>query len=190
MQAIGRHEGFYGYGWGAAGAGRHNWGAVHRSLPILGQCPADSFLWTSEFNPVTQKRYEVCMKAYPTAQAGAAGLLGNLGPKARPMTWRVLESGDADAIADAMYREHYYGGFHDPKVPGGIEKNKADYANAIEANAANLAEALGEKVLVQRRGGNAEKPGRGSPSSHAEPGGSMLSLLGGAGLLAWTLAHR
>jgi peptidoglycan hydrolase-like protein with peptidoglycan-binding domain len=46
--------------------------------------------------------------------------------------------GSATNLATAMYKSGYYEGFHDPRLPGGIEANIADYARAILALAPGI----------------------------------------------------
>jgi hypothetical protein len=44
----------------------------------------------------------------------------------------VLERGGAPyELAAAMYRSHYYAGFHDPTREGGVEANVSDYAKSL-----------------------------------------------------------
>lgn len=191
VQAIGRHEGGYGWAWGAPGAGCNNWGAVHHSLPQGGACPPGSFLWASEFNPKTQARYEVCMRCYPSPEAGAAGLLGNLGPKARPLTWAALTARDrkgrvsAEDVAACMYREHYYGGFHKP--PEGDARNVAAYADAIFRNATAIAANLGEPLSVVRESLVAKRPPHRTSSGAGTGSAGVLVPLG---LGALYLVHK
>lgn len=156
VQALGRHEGGpYGMGFGAAGAGCHNWGAVHHSLPTTFPggavvCPPGSFFWGKEFNPATQARYGVCMRCYASAQAGANGVFGELSPKVRPMSAAALASKNAYKLASAMYRERYFGGFlkHDAGGPNDRANVRA-YGDALMRHAADIARNLGEPLLVR-----------------------------------------
>jgi hypothetical protein len=82
-----------------------------------------------------------------------------------------LADGGAGELAAAMYRSHYYTGFHDPKEPGGAEANVADYARAVAAQLAVIRPALAGWT-----------PGA-EPSVYSEPAGPP-DLGTGAGLQA------
>jgi hypothetical protein len=53
-----------------------------------------------------------------------------------------LADGGAVALAAAMYRSHYYTGFHDPSQPDGVGANIRDYAGAVAACLASIRPAL------------------------------------------------
>jgi hypothetical protein len=141
IQAIALHE----TGMGQIGqfAGSHNWGAV--------QCPGT---WGAEECPPgctmgkdstpTTRSKPVCFRSYPDDVAGAVDLVRNL-TIARPRTLRTLASGDADAIAGAMYAERYYTGTSSDPA-----QNIALYAGGIARRAAELARGLAEPLRVQR----------------------------------------
>lgn len=147
-QAVGLHETSYGKAtkppeW----AGSHNWGAVQCCKPNAdGTCPSGSFL-SKDYDAKSDKTYAICFKSYPDDLAGARDLVRHL-TKLRPQTRAMLATGDADAIAAAMYAERYFGGF------GKTDRERIEgYAKALETKAATLAKACGEDVKVTRRGG-------------------------------------
>jgi hypothetical protein len=53
-----------------------------------------------------------------------------------------LADGGASELAGAMYRSHYFTGFHDPSQPGGAELNIQDYASAITSGLRAIIPAL------------------------------------------------
>jgi hypothetical protein len=128
VQAVGRHEGFYGFaskppGW----AGSNNWGAI--------QCghgpPCDGTdCFEAGDHTATGAAYRTCFRIYKTAEAGAAGLIREL--YRRPSVAEALRAGDLSAVALAMRQTGYH------------ETAPAIYAAALERNAAAIREALGE----------------------------------------------
>jgi hypothetical protein len=92
--------------------------------------------------------YFAWFRAFTTDEAGAAFFVKVLAGATRPGCRAALESslgswtGDAQALAQAMYDTHYYEGFHDPRKPGGPAANVADYASAILALAPTISLAL------------------------------------------------
>ena len=154
VQAIGLHEGGYGLATRPAyWAGSNNWGGVQASLPKGGACPAGTVLG-EDYDSKGDAKYAVCFRVYPTSLDGAIGLVQQL--KARPGVVVALETGSADRVAEAMYRSHYFGGFHPTKGKTGAElaaadaANINDYATAIFNGAVKLTAATGEKLEVKR----------------------------------------
>ena len=141
VQAIALHE----TGMGQLGqfGGSHNWGAVQcPGTWGASECPAGCTLG-KDSSPTTHAK-AVCFRSYPDDVAGAVDLVRNL-TIARPRTLRALQTGDADAIAGAMYAERYYTGTStDPA------HNIAVYAGGIARRAAELAKGLSEPLRVQR----------------------------------------
>ena len=176
IQCVGKHEGSYGRATvPAAWIGSNNWGAIACCKPGAdGTCPPGSFL-TKDSYPTssgTNVPYAVCMKSYPTPEAGARDLVRHL-TKVRPMTGKALETGDADAIADAMYREHYFGGFG-----ATAEQRKERYAKKLAEMDAAITKATGEGPYVTRKGGTAGTGGNVAAKSSGGAGGLLLLGLG------------
>lgn len=141
VQAIALHE----TGMGQLGQfpGSHNWGAVQcPGTWGATECPPDCTMG-KDSSPTTKSK-SVCFRSYPDDVAGAVDLVRNL-TIARPRTQHALQTGDADAIAGAMYAERYYTG-----VSQNPAQNIAAYAGGIARRAAELARGLGEPVRVQR----------------------------------------
>ena len=141
IQAIALHE----TGMGQIGqfGGSHNWGAVQcPGTWGASECPPGCTMGKDSSPTTTSKA--VCFRSYPDDVAGAVDLVRNL-TIARPRTLHALQTGDAEAIAGAMYAERYYTGTStDPA------KNIAAYAGGIARRAAELSRALGEPLRVQR----------------------------------------
>lgn len=134
-QAIGRFEGGYGKGWGQAGAGSHNWGAVQ--CGHLAPCGPGCFEYGDSHADGTG--YRGCFRRYDSAVAGAGGLLHEL--YRRNGVSAALRQGDATAIASAMRKTGYF------------EAPVSRYAKAIELHASALSASLGEPHVVVRGGG-------------------------------------
>lgn len=132
VQAVGRHEGFYGYaqrplGW----YGSNNWGAVHCSNPP--PCGDDCF--EARDSHADGSVYVACFKAYATPEAGALDLITNL--YRRPAVRAVIRSGDLLQLATAMRRTGYH------------ETKPEVYGKALARNATALASSLGEPLAVR-----------------------------------------
>ncbi len=139
-QAIGRFEGGYGKGWGQAGAGSHNWGAVQ--CGHLAPCGAGCFEYGDSHADGTG--YRGCFKRYDSGVAGAADLLHEL--YRRDGVPDALRAGDASRIASAMRKSGYF------------EARADRYAKAIELHASALSVSLGEPHVVVRGGGKWPPP--------------------------------
>lgn len=141
IQAIALHE----TGMGQIGqfGGSHNWGAVQcPGTWGADECPPGCTMG-KDSTPTAQSK-AVCFRSYADDVAGAVDLVRNL-TIARPRTLHALQSGDADAIAGAMYAERYYTGTStDPA------HNIAAYAGGIARRALQLSRGLGEPLRVQR----------------------------------------
>lgn len=134
-QAIGRFEGGYGKGWGASGNGSHNWGAIQ--CGHTAPCGPGCFEYGDSHADGTG--YRGCFRRYPSAVAGAGGLLHEL--YRRDGVPEAMRDGDATRIASAM------------RATGYFEAPADKYARAIELNAAALAASVGEPHVVVRGGG-------------------------------------
>lgn len=155
VQAIGLHEGGYGLATKPAyWAGSNNWGGVQATKPNPdGTCPVNSVLG-EDYDSKGDAKYAVCFRTYPTALDGAIGLVQQL--KARPGVIAVIDKGSADEVAQAMYRSHYFGGFHPTRGKSGRELEAADaaniddYAKRIFEGATRIVAATGERLAVKR----------------------------------------
>jgi hypothetical protein len=134
VQAVGRHEGFYGFAssppqW----AGSNNWGAI--------QAPRgadDSTSFEAGDTHPDGTAYTARFKRYPTPEAGALDLVREL--YRRPTVRAAARAGDLSAMALAMRQTGYH------------ESPPARYAAALDRNARAIAGALGEQ-LAARPGG-------------------------------------
>lgn len=145
-QGIARFEGNYG-----AWKGRHNWGAVMCSVrPVNGVCPAGCGFSNDSFPD--GRPMPSCFKEYPDDFAGARDFLRHL-TILRPSVLVALRTGNIDAVAEAMFREHYYTGFgktEDQRING--------YAATIDNNVRMLAGTMGEAVAAHRGATTRETP--------------------------------
>lgn len=139
-QAIGRFEGGYGKGWGEAGAGSHNWGAVQ--CGHMAPCGPGCFEYGDSH--ADGSGYRGCFKRYESGVDGAAGLLHEL--YRRDGVPAAMRAGDAWRIAHAMRKTGYF------EAPTGR------YAKAIELHASALAVSVDEPHVVVRGGGHGPPP--------------------------------
>lgn len=163
VQAVALGEGGYGNGWKNAdvaeggvtysnrGEGSNNWGAIqcgHSTTPG-GDCGAGCFPNIDHHADGTP--YQGCFKVYATPEEGAAGfvyVMTDNGPGVhnRASVEAALEATDAngavsaDAIAQAMHDTGYF------------EASVDSYAQGIARHAAQIAQALGEPLVVLRAG--------------------------------------
>lgn len=171
VQAIALHE----TGMGQIGQfiGSHNWGAVQcPGTWGASECPPGCTMGRDSSPTTTSKA--VCFRSYGDDVAGAVDLVRNL-TVARPRTLRVLGTGDADAIAGAMYAERYYTG-----TSSNPAQNVALYAGGIARRAAEVSHALREPLRVQRH--------RVEPPTAGGAGGAALAAAFGALVLRNHLA--
>lgn len=144
IQGWSRVESMYG-GWGNhprcgnAGVGSNNWGSVQvAKLPKDGVCPVPNAFLCSDYDAKSDKTYAVCFYTYATPADGAAAVVKHM-TTLRPKTWAAIKTGNAEAIATAMYDEHYYGGFgatREIRIEGGVKA----LTNATKAISAALEE--------------------------------------------------
>lgn len=151
-QAIAAGEGGSGEGcWGQCPGVCHNWGAVQQpGSPVTHDgstpnCPAGSAPCV-DTTPTSggNVRYGVCFKTYADQAAGARDYLKTLVLRSQD-TQRFVGSGNADAMARAMFESRYYHGWStDPRAAESI------YAHSIVTHAKQIAGCVGESVLVTR----------------------------------------
>lgn len=205
IQAVASFEASYGEpGKPPEWKGSKNWGAVHSAKPMP-PCNEDTeFLWR-DYDTHTKKLVPMCFKKYATDVAGAKDYIKHMiGPaKVRAAT----DTGDADQIALAMYDAHYFVGFKESPTGNPAERralNAAEYAKGIARNAKQIAAALPEPLLVERRGVALPpevtlplplplpplppvKPAGGGGRSDAAAGGVVLVLAAFAGLAFYAM---
>ena len=130
VQAVGRLEGTY----GAAFGGANNWGAIqtHDKVPCV---PGQSTEITD--HDAWGKPYQVCVRCYPSPEAGAADLVREL--YRRPNVPDALRAGNADALAEAMHQSGYF-----------AQRNVGAYAGWISWGAQRIATHIGEPWVVRR----------------------------------------
>jgi hypothetical protein len=180
VQAIAKFEGGNGEGcWHHCAGVCHNWGAVQMpgsptthdgSEPTCpaGSAPCVDTHPTADGGDVS---FGVCFKTYDSRDAGAEDYLRTLILRSADTAAQV-GSGNADAMAKAMYASHYFGGH------GATAEQRIDgYAEAIARNAGDVAASLDEAVLV-KRGNPDAAPG-------AMPLASGVLLFGGLSVLGW-----
>jgi hypothetical protein len=112
----------------------------------------DSFeILHGDSDPQTGK-YQVWFWAFPAGvifpdaglsgdKAGAWKLLKVL-LENRPMIKSTIDMINPVMLATFLYDTGYYAGFHDPRVPGGREKNIADYGSGLAWRASDFRAAL------------------------------------------------
>lgn len=189
LQAIARFEGSYGTAFkDKYGKPVWNFGAIHRGFPDAdGNCQeGDGLVLDSTPTQITpdaaggcppghirigsgcNKQYPVCMKGYgDCVLCGAEDLVRELGPKRRPLSYQELLHGTPESLADAMYREHYFGGGGKTK-----EARIETYADEIRTNAAIIAKNLAEPDPLP-----AKKPGLGTAAAIVGAGVAVDLLL-------------
>ena len=156
IASVGRLE----TGWGRYKPfpGSYNWGAVQCKAvqDKSGNCPPNC-LPAKDSRPNkdgTSTYYGACFKVYADDTAGAKDLVKNMTSQ-RPLTWKALATGSAWAIAEAMYREHYYEGF------GATEETRiGHYAKGIYNNALEISKRGGGPMLIHSptKDGGGERP--------------------------------
>ncbi|HRI69249.1 MAG TPA: hypothetical protein PK156_33695, partial [Polyangium sp.] len=138
IQAIGRHEGFYGYAssppiW----AGTNNWGAEQCGKP---PCEDKGCF---EYHDTDDKgvRYTICFKKHPTPEAGAKSLIHQVTTR-RPKVWAAIKTGVLKDVAQRMSERESkeVGVYHQTPVPR--------YANALWRNVQEIARSVGEPLVV------------------------------------------
>lgn len=157
-QAVARFEGGYGGGWTGSGVGSNNWGAIqcgHRA-----PCGEGCFEYGD--SDAAGVGYRGCFRRYDTPEEGAAALLHQL--YRREGVPAAMRAGDATATATRM------------RATGYFEAPASRYALAIEQNAADIADALGEPLRVRRGGGLV-------PGARSSDGGSVGGFVLFAALL-------
>jgi len=156
--AVAEHETLCGDAWNHSG----NWGAIQRRVmtpqekEIARQggtpSPTDAFEQLHGDSSPINGRYETWFWAFPRAvvylpaeldgdAAGAWKLLDVLLDK-RPAIKSIVDVVDVPTLASNMYHTHYYEGVHDPRQPGGVDQNIADYAHALSFTAGAFTQAL------------------------------------------------
>lgn len=174
VQAVSRGEGYYGRGWSGDCVGSNNWGAVQ--VPCSqGGCQYTDTHPTASGGSIA---YAACFAVDPTPELGAQRFLHAM---LKPPVLAVINSGDAHAIAAAMYQGHYYEGFGST-----VEQRIGHYADAILKNAKAIAANNNEPLLLTS-GPNTAFPSSGSSSSSTNTGAlvvlsAALTLAGG---MAW-----
>lgn len=145
--AVAEHETNCGDAWNHSG----NWGAIQRrSMTATERAvvanggkpgPGDSFEQLHGDSSPINGRYAAWYWAFPQGvayplaglsgdEAGAWKLLEVLLDE-RPTIKSAIDSIDVQTLASDMYHTHYYEGVHDPRQPGGVDKNVTDYAHGL-----------------------------------------------------------
>ncbi len=181
VQAIGAHEGQYGRGWKDKASpvtgywtsmeGSFNWGGVQKTncKPIEGVCQCEGAGYWYDSRPTAdgQQYYEQCFVRYPSAQAGADGILAILDHM--PLVTAVLDTGDLDEIALQMRRSRYYQGFSTDEATA-----VDSYAGALDKRAQATADALGEERAAWRKGGAENNPDGYATTDNPDGGPSVF----------------
>lgn len=136
--AVARLESHYGDAWSKrVQPNPHNWGNVtcgHRA-----PC-AEGCFEAPDSDPDTGK-YASCFRRYPSAVAGAGGMLHEL--YRREGVPDAMRRGDAHAMAAAMYDTGYYRGFGPTRA-----ERVAGYTKGLVIRRQAVAETLGEPVAT------------------------------------------
>lgn len=172
--AVAEHETTCGDSWSHSG----NWGAIQRRVMTAAERasvasnvtpqPSDPFEQLHGDSSPINGRYQTWFWAFPTNvtfppaslagdEAGAWKLLEVLLDK-RPVIKQTIDTIDTQTLALDMYHTHYYEGVHDPRQPGGVERNVADYAHALTFTAGRFTAGLADW-----------EPGGGAPSPTPTP---------------------
>ncbi len=198
LQAVASFESNYGdANFPPQWKGSNNWGAVHSTKPNPPCNPDTEFEWR-DYNPTLKKMVPTCFSKLPTPKDGAKQYLKHLVFK--PLVRLALETGDADAVALAMYDSRYFTGVTESPTGDPAERrilNSRGYATGIARNAALIAAGVPEPLMVARRGllipptGGAKPPPLPIPSLPPPPSqagggasavGVLVALTGLAGL--------
>jgi hypothetical protein len=129
----------------------HDWGCIVRRpmtaaeemMVEAGRVPQPTDkneILEGDSDPVKGK-YQTWFWKFDTDVEGADKLLQVLLDE-RPVIKASIDTLNAEGLAKAMYASHYYSGFHNPLLPGGIEADEDDYADAIARGLAKYAAAL------------------------------------------------
>ncbi|HYQ17500.1 MAG TPA: peptidoglycan-binding domain-containing protein [Polyangiaceae bacterium] len=158
--AVAEHETNCGDAWNRSG----NWGAIQRrrmtateqaTVRALGTPPpSDAFEQLHGDSSPINGRYQTWFWAFPADvtygpaelagdEAGAWKLIEVLLDK-RPVIAAAINTIDVPTLALDMYHTHYYEGIHDPRQPGGIDRNVADYAHALTFTAGRFTTGLSD----------------------------------------------
>lgn len=165
-QVVSLAESQYGAGWGAAGAGSNNWGAVQAGVP---PCGSNSFLYTDTHPQPdgSSVPYQICFKSYPTPVAGAADVVRIF--KRMGIFDALSKNCSIDTLSRRMYEKGYYEGFGATK-----EDRISNHIDYITRWYNIMTDALNEPKVMLRSGG-AKKGGK---------KGSGAAIAGGLGILA------
>lgn len=201
--SVARHETYYGRGWkaGSPMADSRNWGAIQhpRGPDKDGNCgPGSAPQGDSKPTPQGQQSFTWCYKTYPSDLEAARDLIRTIYRGA--VTRAELDSGDLDRVAWGMRRNGYFGGFCAAKGPSSSPPCKvftpqmaaAQYATALERNAASMMTKIGEPLEVKRSGMLGSVPSTGADGEAVYPratsavgaaaAGATLLLLAVAGI--------
>lgn len=156
--AVAEHETNCGDAWKHSG----NWGAIQRRSMTAAErataasggtpTPTDAFEQLHGDSSPINGRYASWFWAFPPGivygpaelegdKAGAWKLLEVLLDR-RPSIKAAIDTMDVQSLASDMYHTHYYEGFHDPRKPGGVDANIADYAHALAWTSGAFSSAL------------------------------------------------
>lgn len=104
LQAVALLESVYGQGWGAAGQGSYNMGAVQAGMPPCN--PARSFLYedSSPQDDGSNVPYAVCFRKYGSPVEGMADVARIL------YVQDDIKPTSIEAVSRQMYDKHYYEG--------------------------------------------------------------------------------
>ncbi len=157
----------------------NNWGAVRSGSP---PCDGITGFEATDSSPLTGE-FQQCFRIHNTPTDGAQAFIHEITTR-RPESWAAMKTGDIDLFSKEMHTRHgkvgvYYQGF------GATDEIQiAGHAAGVLKRAAEIAEALGEPLVV----------GRGGPVGGA--GGGLLdtacdvALGAGAGLGALYLLRQ
>ena len=133
--------------------GTWNWGAMQSRDKV--PCVPGQSVEISDSGPKFRTpenphgAYQVCLRTYPTQEAGADHflrvLLDRKDKQGNRVVLDVIDRGNVDAVAAAMYATNYYQGRT-------LDPNDAidSYAKGLLANNARISKALGEPALLRR----------------------------------------
>jgi len=146
IQAVGRYEGSYGYGW--HGITTRNWGAIQCGTHVHNDCVDGHCISWLDHKP-SGSEFHACYRVYDSDYDGALALVQILH---RMKVTDIMASGDSLAIATKMHQAGYYGGI----CPKGTLENSPEcikavrevYGGKIYNNAHLIANACGESLAI------------------------------------------
>ena len=149
LQGVAWLETRYASGWGKAGAGSWNFGAIQSGRTPCDPSRSFEYTDTSPKPDGTSTPYRICFRKYASALDGAADLVRVMYQK-RPIVLAAAESGDLYAVSTALYDTVYYQGFGKTREDR-IRHHHAALQSAVTRIARALQEPMPDGSPIPRR---------------------------------------